>query len=113
MAYTATVTADTTMPERIGRRFGMLTGSVDITAYHQTLAEITDITRHFKDTTLGVTVTPCGVTDNGYLLAWNSTSKAFKAYKGDYSASVDGPMVEVGNDVDVGAVKFIAVGLWG
>ena len=110
-AYAATVTVDVAKPDRIGRNYGIVTGTVDITNYNSTVAEITDITKYFLDNSISVTVAPCGVTDNGYWLSWDKTNKAFKAYKGDYSASVDGPAVECADDLDVGAVPFIAVGI--
>lgn len=112
MAYTATVTLDLPKAERVGRRLGMITGTVDVTVYNSTLAELTDITKHFLSTaSVAMTVQCDGPTDNGYFLSWDTTEKAFKAWKADYSTSVDGPMIEVSDDTDVGAVKFIAFGL--
>lgn len=111
MAYTASVTLDLPKAERIGRRLGMITGTVNITEYNTTLVEITDITKHFEDTTIGITVNADGATDEGYVLSWSATDKALKAWQGDYSTSTDGPLTEVSNGTDVGAAKFIAVGL--
>lgn len=112
MAYIATFTADAPKPDRIGRNYGLVTGTVDITSYHATLAEITDLTKFFIDNTITITAAPCGITDNGYFVTWVGSSGAFKAWKGDYSASVDGPLVECANDLDVGAFKVIVTGIY-
>jgi len=112
MAYTATVTLDTPKPERGTRNYGLITGTVDITEYNSTLVEITGITKFFHDDTISVTVAPAGATDEGYVLSWSATDKAFKAYQGDYSSSTDGPLTEVSDGTDVGAVKFIATGIY-
>ncbi len=109
--YASSVTLSQPYRERIGRRMGMVMGTVNITNYNQTLAEITNITKHFIDGVIDVVVIAGNVTDSGYQLAWNTTSKAFKAYFSDLSASTDGPLVEVGSDVDVGETQFVAFGI--
>ncbi len=86
MAYTVDVTLDgesaagTKVRSRFRQRQGMaiLTGKCNITSYHQTLAEITEITKQFR-TILQVAADP--VSDNGHMFRWNRTSKAFEAYK--------------------------------
>jgi len=108
MAYTATVTTDTPYAERATRSLAILSGNVNVTEYHATLAAITDITKHFRALKV---VEVCNPTDEGYMLVWNSSSNAFKAYKGDYSVSVDGPLVEASNATDVGAADFVAIGI--
>ena len=79
-AYAATVTADIPHAERISRNYGMLIGKCDITNYNTTGAEITDITRYFDDTTTSVRVICDGLSDNGYVVRWNTTDKCFHAY---------------------------------
>lgn len=110
MAYTAAVVLDTRGAVQIGKNSPLhcVSGKCNITAYHATLAEITAITKHFRVVKAVVTD---GASDAGYIFDWNRTSKAFKVYKDDLSASTDGPMVEAGNDADVGEVEFIAFGL--
>ena len=108
MAYTATVTTDQRHPERIGRQLSILTGRVDVTEYNSTLVAITDISGHFRRLDA---VLVDGPTDNGYQLAWVSASNAFKAWMSDLSSSVDGPLVELTDAVDAGAVDFVAIGM--
>jgi len=96
---------------------------------------VTDITNQF-DTLLAVVVD--GVSDNGYLVKWDATAKAFKAFTpvnviastgaaGDNNTLIKSasatlevtgtgtafqvPAAEVSDDVDVGEVSFIAIGL--
>jgi len=158
MAYTATVTLDTKHAERITRNLGVLVGKCDITKYNQTGVEITGITGHFKKV---LRVISDGISDNGYIVRWNTTDKCFHAFypknahshkaftvnasetaadatafvsitEGDGTAQsgvkvanagggsdIDintdtltaGPATEVADDVDVGEVNFIAIGL--
>lgn len=77
MAYTATVTLEVPRAQRISRDYTMIVGQCDITSYHATLAEITGITKYFLS---APRVTVSGPSDNGYLVRWDETSKAFKAY---------------------------------
>ena len=158
MAYTATVTLDTKHAERMTRNLGVLVGKCDITSYNQTGAEITDITGQFKQI---LRVICDGMSDNGYIVRWNTTDKCFHAFypknahshvaftvngsetaadqtafvsitEGDGTAQTGikignagggsdidintdtltaGAASEVADDVDVGEVNFIAVGL--
>ena len=107
-AYAVTVTFDQPMTERWGRTLAAITGVVDITNYNSTLAEITEITNRFKILRI---VIPDGKSDAGYAFDWVPASKAFKVWQCDLSASVDGPEVECGDDVDVGEVQFLAIGI--
>lgn len=109
-AYAATVTLGNAcgrgrIPLR-GTGVAMIGGTVDVTNYNSTLAEITGITKHFRRTDFVVV----GPTDNGYLLRWDATSKAFKAFK---ATGDSGAMAECGDNVDVGAAEFVAFGLEG
>lgn len=78
-AYASTTTIDTAKAERISSNLWMLTGICDVTNYNTTLVEIKGITRYFVS---GRTFSVLGgLSDNGHLLIWNRTSKAFKAYR--------------------------------
>lgn len=143
-AYASTVTKDHPNAERLSRSFGMIVGKCDITNYNTTGAEITDITKYFNDDTVDIRVICDGVSDNGYLVRWNTTDKCFHAfYPRSAQAAVttdkltitasgaanitDGQSVtvnaafrsavdaaagtEVIDDVDVGEVNFMAIGL--
>lgn len=104
-AYSATVDIPAAIPIGI-KGVHILTGSIDITNYNSTNAEVTEITGSFG--TL-LTVIPAAVTDNGYAVSWTGTS--FKAWYGDYNNASDGPLIQVPNDTDVGEFDFIAFGL--
>ncbi len=109
MAYTATVTVDFPQPKQLPRfGEGVISGTVTISEYNSTLAEITGITKYFKRIH---GVAPMGVTTSGYPLNWDNSEKAFKAFKGDYSASIDGPLVEASDGTNLGSVKFLAFGI--
>lgn len=108
-AYAATVSVDFPQPVQFGRSTrSYISGTVTVTNYNTTLAEITGITKYFKRLD---TVIADGPTANGYILDWNSTSSAFYAWQGDYSTSVDGPLVQVASDTNLGAAKFVAFGI--
>lgn len=76
-AYAATVTLDTPVPHWSGQQ-RVISGICDVTNYNTTQAEITAITGKF----LGgaPTVVAEGLSDNGYIVRWNPTSKAFEAF---------------------------------
>lgn len=77
-AYAATVTLDHRRPYKIGNDLRLIRGTVDITNYNTTLAEITDITKKFVNSDVNVILG--GLTDNGYLVAWVVASKSIKAW---------------------------------
>jgi len=79
-AYASTVTLDTPKAQRVSRDYGMIIGKCDITNYNTTGAEITDITKFFKDDTISIRVINDGLSDNGYLVRWNTTDKCFHAF---------------------------------
>jgi len=143
MAYTAAVTLMVPTPERISRNLGLVMGTCDITLDHSTGAEITDITKYFKNTD-NLTIIVDGCSDNGHMVRWNPTDKCFHGYyptktqaavttdkltiTASGSANItDGQSVtvdstfrsavdqgagdDVGDDVDIGKVNFIAIGL--
>jgi len=106
-AYASSVTLDAPHSKPVGVGVRMIRGTVDVTNYNTTLAEITGITEHFRDTP---TVIVGGTTDNGYLVSWVAASKALKAWKFDYDAVADGAAIEAVTDTDIGAVSFVAFG---
>ncbi len=78
MAWTETTTLDSPHALPFGNGLGMVTGVVDITEYHQTIVEVTDITGQFSKGTPRVVCD--GMTDNGYIVQWVHGSGSFKAY---------------------------------
>jgi len=84
-------------------------GTVNLTNYNSTLAEISDITKHFRKPTT-VIVKASAVTSNGYMVNWVAASKAFKAWRTRLSHSVDGPLIEAANDTNIGTFTIHAIG---
>ena len=77
-AYAATVTVPDVVAKKIAATgLGILRGSVALSNYNSTLAEITGITNMFRS---APTVVAGGCSSNGYIVAWDTTSKAFKAW---------------------------------
>lgn len=77
-AYAATVTAPDLVAKKLASTgLGILRGSVDVTNYNQTRAEITGITNRFRS---APNVILGGVSSNGYLVAWDSATKSIKAW---------------------------------
>ncbi len=111
-AYTATVSINekSSIPVMGSGPIRILTGTITLSNYNSTLAEITGITKFFKRPA-NVALFAGPVSSNGYHVSWVAASKAIKAWKGDYSESVDGPVVECGNDVNVGTIIFVAIGV--
>jgi len=160
--YAQTTTLDVPKQERVSRELGLVCGKCDVTNYNQTGVEITDITNRFRSL---LRVICDGVSDNGFLVRWDTTDKCFHAFYpvnavavhdhnftiigGTAAAATDALNVkalvlgkeeatnktilgadnatkggvveggaitaaagsEVANDVDVGEVNFIAIGL--
>ena len=78
-AYAATVALDQrTAIQMANNAFKLLSGSVAITNYNSTLAEITGITKMFAGDAPRVICD--GVTSNGYLAIWVAASKALKCF---------------------------------
>lgn len=79
VAYASTITSTMKRAVKIDHviGFGMYVGKADITNYNQTLAEITAISKKFRNL---MEVICSAISDNGYLLRWDATGKAFKAY---------------------------------
>lgn len=96
--YAATVASKNRTVARIAPGVGMAYGSVDITNYNQTLAEITDITKLFKASSAPIVLAE-GMSDNGYHVEWDMTNKAFKAfYPIAGSASASAGVITDNND---------------
>lgn len=148
-AYAATIVTPMYRPLKIGNDLILFRGTVDVTNYNTTVAEITGITGKFFDGE--PTVVLGGISDNGYLVSWDPTDKGIKAWYPtktlaththaiavtagtagnavtDNSGVLEssggedlvteagggitaGASAEVANDVDVGLVQFIAIGL--
>ena len=130
MAWSDTVVVDQERAERISHNYGMITGTCDITEYHQTKVAITDITKYFRG---GVRVVCDGVSNEGYLYQWYSQA-TFKCYKPTYlgitadankgdpisfsanilyataAGTISSPATECATAEDCGAVSFTAIG---
>ena len=102
-AYASTVTLLDRKPTPIGNGLSMLRGTVDVTNYNSTRVAITDITKYFRDTD-GPHVMLGGASDNGYMVAWETSS--VKAWD-----HLDTGVGEVADDTDIGAVTFVATGV--
>lgn len=80
-AYAATVTLDAPKPGRLGNTpMGVLSGTCNLTNYNTTQAEITTITKAFL-TGGKLRVVADGLSSLGYVCKWDTTAKAFKAYR--------------------------------
>lgn len=102
-AYAASATvSDVAAQVLAGTPLRVLRGRLDITNYNQTLAEIAAITKYFRTTP---TVILGGVFEGGnHVGQWVPASKSVKVWVTTTGA-------EVANDVNVGEVDFIAVGV--
>ena len=135
-AYASTVTLDLDRAYKLHKGIGVISGICDITNYNQIGAEITDITNYFSSI---LRVIADGIRDNGYIIRWNTTDSCFHAFYSFYDTagsetaganitlcktSTGGPTevagtgtaygqaaTEVADDVDVGEVNFIAIGI--
>lgn len=109
-AYAATVTLSQLVIKKLPNGLAVLRGLVDVTNYNTARAEITGITGRFKG---APTVLLGGATDNGYIVAWDAATESIKAWYPTQQTAGAGNRagVEVANDVDVGAVPFVAFGV--
>lgn len=77
-AYAQTTTLPDLKAKKIAATgLGILRGSIALSNYNSTLAEITEITGKFRS---APTVLLGAVSSLGYLVAWDTTSKAIKAF---------------------------------
>lgn len=102
-AYAATATpSDVAAQVMAATPLRVLRGRLNITNYNSTLVEITGITKYFRTTP---TVLLGGAFEGGnHVGQWVPASKSVKVWVTTTGA-------EVANDVDVGEVDFIAVGV--
>lgn len=87
-AYAATVSAATRRGVKLGQGIGVLFGTVNVTNYNSTLAEITDITKHFRSD--APVVVADAISSNGYAVELNPTSKSLKCYNPTRAATFTG-----------------------
>src|SRR4030066_7599 len=84
-AYAATVTpADRVAQKLLPTPLAIIRGTVNITNYNPTLAEITGITKFFRTTP---NVLLGGFTTNGYACSWIPASKSIKCWEDNENAS--------------------------
>jgi len=98
-AYAAAVTLNHRRTRTIDSGLKVIYGSVNVSNYNQTLAEITGITGHFKGTP---TVVLESLSDNGYGGTWVAASGSIKCWSAENT--------QMSNDTDAGAFNFIAIG---
>lgn len=80
-AYAATITLDFPTPGAVGNtKMGLLSGTCNLTNYNSTLVELTSITGRFLPNGK-LRVVAGGLSSNGYVIKWDSSSKAFRAYR--------------------------------
>lgn len=93
--YNAVVTSPLGSAERVSKNMAIFAGRINLTNYNSSLVEITAITKFFKTGgvatfTSGIMTVVCDeVTDQGYSVRWNPTSKAFQAFSAAPTISVD------------------------
>jgi hypothetical protein len=97
--YACTVTFDLPNAKKVFKGLGISCGKADITNYNQTGAEITDLTGEFK-TLLRIICD--GISDNGYIVRWNTTDKCFHAFyptiEHDHNLTIIGGTAAAGTD---------------
>lgn len=108
-AYAATVTLNTRVSHRLVPGLRIVAGEINITNYNTTVAEITDITKHFRNTP---TVILGGVSSGGYVVNWDTSDKGVKAWypTDETGVNADRVAAEAATDDTVGTVSFIAIG---
>ena len=108
MADTLTVTLDLRYPKRVGgnAKYGVITGTANITSYDTNKVPVTAITGHFRNI---YRVICDGVSSNWYAMRWDTTAQAFRAY--DTGAAAGGVLTESVAATNIGTVNFFAAGL--
>lgn len=80
----------------------IIRGTLTVSNYNQTLAEITEITKYFRATPI---VLLGGVFSGGnHVGQWDAANKSVKAWVTTTGA-------QVANDVNIGSVQFVAIGI--
>lgn len=107
-AYAATVTLNTRVSHRLIPGLRIIAGTINVTNYNQAVAEITDITKHFRK---DPTVILGGVSSGGFVVNWDTSDKGVKAWNPTDETGTPGDRVaaEAANDATVGTVSFIAI----
>lgn len=89
-AYAATIVTPMKNAERISRSLGVYAGKCAVSNYHQTLAQITAITKFFKPTGAAgsfahgiISVDIVNPSELGYLANWDYTTGCFKCWYAD------------------------------
>ncbi len=106
-AYASTVSSSLRKPIKVGSHMLVYHGTINITNYNQTVAEISDITGKFRTDPV---VIISGISESGFGCHWDPTDKGVKCFNFDQNNATDGPAIELANDTDVGLVDFIAFG---
>lgn len=105
MSWTESTTVDMPKPERISQNLGIITGETNLSEYHQTNVEITDITKYFKTV---LCVICGGATKDAYTARWNRTLKSFACYSAE--GDDNEPFLEASNTTNIGEINWIAIG---
>lgn len=106
-AYAATVTLRQRSAIPLGGGIGFVHGTINVTNYNQTLAEITGVSGLFKG---APTVILGGITSGGYGARWVPASKSVYCYTFPDAAGV---AAQAASDTNPGTVEFAAFGVIG
>lgn len=90
------------------RKLGMLTGEIDLPASYTNGGEDLNVAGLFREVT-AVIIEPT----DGYVFSYVKADDQYKAWKADYDAGSDGPLIECdGDDLSStpGTARFVAVG---
>ena len=105
MADTLTITLDQRSAgnQQLGASsFDAITGSINLTSYSQTKTPI--FGTYFRNNTT-IRAFADAISSNGYLLLWDATAGAFRAYTG-----VLPTITEASNTTNIGTFNFVAIG---
>jgi hypothetical protein len=105
------VTLDFPIAQRVGNRVcGLISGSINVTAYDTAHPALTALTGLFKPSgKLRVVVT--AVSSLGFVVRWDNATNSFKAFSSNGAAPA--AMAEAPNGTAVGTFDFIAMGQLG
>jgi hypothetical protein len=105
------ITLDFPIVQRVGNRpAGLISGSINVTAYDTAHPALTALTGLFKPSGK-LRVTTTGVSSAGYSIRWDNATNSFKAYSSNGAAPA--AMAEAPNGTAVGTFDFIAMGQLG
>lgn len=82
MADTITLTFDTPKAQRIGATgaAGFISGLATLSSYSQSKTALSALLGYFVPSTAFIRVSNGGVSSNGYIIRWDDTAQAFRAY---------------------------------